>query len=221
MKRKTGHLPKFWQSYETSFRNGLPTDIDEVNFVALDTETTGFHQKKDRILSIGALRLVNNEIKAKDAFEVFLNQSTFNSSTVEIHGIRRKGSLERLTELEGLKILLKLLENAVIVAHHTAFDVGMINAALNRNGMPKLINPSVDTALLYNKTLRRSERKTEGNFSLDHLAEVFSIAKPDRHTALGDAYITAIAFMHIIEKLKPISPKQLLKKDRFWEFWKF
>ncbi|WP_435625454.1 3'-5' exonuclease [Flagellimonas sp.] len=214
------NLPDFWKTYEASFKEGLPQNVKDVTFVVLDTETTGFSLKKDRMLSIGALRLKDSSIQAKDAFEVFLNQTTFDAKTVEIHGILKRGKVKRIEELEGLKTLLKLLENAVIVAHHVGFDVGMLNEALLRNGLPKLINKRLDTAVLFNRSLPRVQRKTDGHYSLDVLCEEFNIPKTDRHTALGDAYITAIAFLRILDKLKPVSLEQLLKKDRFWEFWK-
>ena len=218
---KKADFPQFWKDYEASFKEELPNRISDTAFVVLDTETTGFSLKNDRMLSIGALRLKNGSISAKDAFEIFLNQTTFDKRTVEIHGILKKGKVQRIDELEGLKILLKFLENnAVIVAHHVGFDVGMINEALVRHGLPKLLNKRLDTAVLFNRSLSRVKRKTDGHYSLDVLCEEFDISKTDRHTALGDAYITAIAFLRILDKLKPVSLEQLLKKDRFWEFWK-
>lgn len=56
------------------------------------------------------------------------------------------------------------------------------------------------------------ERKE--NYSLDELADKFDISKKDRHTAMGDAYITAIAFLKILNKLrerKEITLRQLFK----------
>ena len=211
-------LPEYWTTYESSFQSGLPKEIDKTSFVVLDTETTGFSFKNDRILSIGALRIINGSIKAKDAFEVFLEQDTFKKNTVEIHGIIKEGKIARIPEVEGLKKLLELSCNAIIIAHHTAFDIGMLNHALKRNGLPKLKNKTLDTAILYKKALPKSEQKSEGNHSLDELADKYGIPKTDRHTALGDAYITAISFLHIIEKLKPASTKALLKRNRSWWF---
>lgn len=221
MGAKSHQMPVFWHDYEVSFNKGLYEEIKKASFVVLDTETTGFDLKSDRILSIGALKIVNGNIVAKKAFEVFLIQDTFDAKTVEIHGILKKEKVKQIPEIEGLKMLLGLLKNSVLVAHHVAFDVGMINEALKRNGLPKLINRALDTAVLYHRALPKSKRKTEGHYTLDELAEEFGISKTDRHTALGDAYITAIAFLHILDRLKPVSLQQLLKKDRFWEFWKW
>ena len=80
----------------------------------------------------------------------------------------------------------------------------MINKALERNGLAILKNRTLDTATLYKKTLIKSyllERKD--HYTLDDLADKFDISKKDRHTAMGDAYITAIAFLKIVKKQIP------------------
>ena len=182
----------------------------------LDTETTGFDYNQDRILSIGALVLKNYQIDAKDAFELYVKQDKFDSSTVPIHGILKNTKKDLLSELEALKYLLKQLENAVIVAHYAVFDIEMINRALKRNGLPKLLNKSLDTALLYKRLSDGKTQTNEQRITLDDLAKEFNIPMTDRHTALGDAYITAIALLKIMEKIKPESTKQLFGRNRFW-----
>ncbi len=219
MAKQKNIYPEFWKTYAYTFERALPDEIEKVDFVVLDTETSGFDLKKDRILSIGALKISNGTISPKTSFELFLQQETFDSRTVQIHGILKKTKIGQIGELEALKATLKLLEGSVLVAHHVAFDVGMLNEALKRNGLPRLKNPELDTSVLYNKSLPKRKRKKEGHYSLDELASTFDIPKTDRHTALGDAYITAIAFLHIVEKLKPVSLRQLLKKDRFGWLW--
>lgn len=83
------------------------------------------------------------------------------------------------------------------------FDVNMINKALHRQGLPSLKNKLLDTVVLYKKSLLRSPLiEKKDHYSLDELADKFNISKKDRHTALGDAYITALLFLKIIKKLK-------------------
>lgn len=103
-------------------------------------------------------------------------------------------------------------KNHVLVGHHVMFDINMINAALKRNGLPKLKNKTLDTESLYIRTLLISTvvQKKE-RYSLDDLAKKYSISRKDRHTALGDAFITAIAFLRSVEKLKPKRIKDLLR----------
>lgn len=211
--------PDFWNEYVDSFQNGLPNLVQDNKFVILDTETTGFDVKADRILSIGSLVLQQQKIDPKQAFEIFVEQERYTTETVKIHGILKKGTKDRITELEALKIILETLKNSVLVAHHAGYDIAMINNALKRNSLPKLKNKSVDTSRLYFKTLSKQKKEElESHVTLDDLAKIYSISKKDRHTALGDAYITAIAFLHILEKMKPITLHNLLKRDGFFNF---
>lgn len=201
--------------FEKSSDEELLNDIDAVRFVVLDTETTGFDYTTDRILCIGAIVLQNNTIPINGSFEVFIQQEHYDQSTAKIHGILKEFVIDRPSELEALQLFLEFLGDSIIIAHHTIFDITMINRALERNGLPELKNKTLDTAVLYKKTLLVSnllERKE--NYSLDELADKFDISKKDRHTAMGDAYITAIAFLKILNKLKEkkeITLKQLFK----------
>nr|WP_293300199.1 3'-5' exonuclease [Allomuricauda sp.] len=213
-KKKHLELPEFWLKYASHFKDKLPETISENTFVVLDTETTGFNMTKDRMLCIGALKLRDNTMVVKESFEVYVEQEHYDAESAEIHGILKKSKKERVTELEALQQFLAYAKNHVLVGHHVLFDVGMINAALRRNGLPQLLNKTLDTGLLYKRTLLISSvlRKKE-NYSLDELAEKFRISKKDRHTALGDTLITAIAFLVIMEKLKPKNLKDLFKKQ--------
>ena len=194
-------LFNFWKKEENLFDENI--SIEETRFIVLDTETTGFDYENDRMLCIGALVLQNGVISIQNSFEVYIEQDHYDKSTAQIHGILKAFVLKRPSELEALQQFLAFLGDSVIIAHHTIFDVTMINKALERNGLPQLTNHRLDTAYLYKKTLIKShlfERKD--HYTLDDLADKFDISKKDRHTALGDAYITAIAFLKIVKKLK-------------------
>lgn len=194
-------LFNFWKKEENLFDEHIT--IEETRFVVLDTETTGFDYENDRILCIGALVLQNGIINIQDSFELYIEQDHYDKSTAQIHGILKAFVIQRPSELEALQQFLTFLGDSIIIAHHTVFDVTMINKALERNGLPELSNKRLDTAILYKNTLIKShlfERKD--HYTLDDLADKFDISKKDRHTALGDAYITAIAFLKIVKKLK-------------------
>ncbi|GGA88439.1 DNA polymerase III subunit epsilon [Flavobacterium palustre] len=181
----------------------LNIPIESARFVVLDTETTGFDYVTDRILCIGAIVLQNGTINVQDSFEHYIDQEHFDKSSVQIHGIIRRDVLNHKSEIEVLQLLLDYLGDSIIIAHHTKFDITMINTALERNGLAKLTNKTLDTAVLYKRTLIKSNLlQHKDHYTLDDLADKFDISKKDRHTAMGDAYITAIAFLKIIRKLK-------------------
>ncbi|TLP77580.1 PolC-type DNA polymerase III [Maribacter sp. ACAM166] len=202
-KSKPTNLPVFWKSYENLFKEPTSKDFDELVFVVLDTETTGFSFEEDRILSIGAVKIKRETISVQEVFDIYLEQEKFNKESVPVHGLLKHGQRACISEILALERFLNYVGNSIIVAHHARFDMGMLNSALLRNSLPELKNTVLDTGILYRKTLIKSylvQPKT--NYTLDELAEKFSISKKDRHTALGDAYITAVAFLKIITRLK-------------------
>lgn len=200
--KKKRDYPEFWMNYQNKFLTKIPETVDENTFVVFDTETTGFDLKNDRILSIGALKIQHKSIEISNVFEKYINQSTFNPVTVAIHGIIRNDLNPDISEEDVIKEFLSYIGNSVLVAHHITFDVGMINEALSRMGLPKLKNKVLDTMLLYRSSRINSNLiDKERSYSLDEIAENLNISVKDRHTSAGDAYITAIAFLKIISRL--------------------
>ncbi|WP_405415677.1 PolC-type DNA polymerase III [Maribacter sp. Asnod1-A12] len=202
-KRTPKNLPEFWKTYESLFKETQSKKFNDLIFVVLDTETTGFSFEDDRILSIGAVKIKNESISVQEVFDIYLEQEKFNKETVHVHGLLKNGQRECISEILALEKFLAYVGDAVIVAHHAGFDMGMLNTALVRHGLPKLKNIVLDTGVIYKKTLIKSYLvQPKSHYTLDELAEKFSISRKDRHTALGDAYITAVAFLKIISRLK-------------------
>jgi DNA polymerase-3 subunit epsilon len=200
--RKNKNYPDYWLRYADSFKTKQENDLNKVVFTVFDTETTGFDFKNDRILCIGALKLKGASIAMESIYEKYVFQEHFDPKTVHIHGLLKERPTA-ISEEAAIISFLDYLGNSVIVAHHAHFDVTMINYALKRLRLPKLKNRVLDTGILYKKTRISSHLiKQEKIFSLDELADMMHISKIDRHTALGDAYITAIVFLKTLTKLK-------------------
>lgn len=217
-KKKPDH-PKFWKDYINRFKNGKYKSINETRFVVFDTETTGFDFKNDRILSIGAIAINNGVIDVADSLEIYIRQRIFKEDTVQIHGILKEGKLAKVGEEEAIEKCLEYIGNSILIAHHAAFDRNMINAALGRNGLGKLKNRMLDTGVLYKKTKHFTSIIDQNKmYSLDQLSQELNVSTKDRHTASGDAFITAIVFLKILAKLNPdnkLTVKELFRMSRF------
>ena len=198
---KKKQYPKFWEDHIYKIRNSKKySNFEDIRFVALDTETTGFDYENDRILCIGAVAIKNNKILVSDSIEIYIKQDVFNKETVKIHGIRKDGSEAKFSEEEAIIKLIDYLDDAVIVAHHTAFDVTMINMALKRLNVGPLESKQLDTNYIHKKISKTGTYKKI--FSLEELCEIYNIKMHDRHTALGDALITAYLFLKQTTKYK-------------------
>ncbi|MDO9275949.1 MAG: 3'-5' exonuclease [Lutibacter sp.] len=198
---KKKQVPEFWRDHLDKIRKSQKyANFENIRFVALDTETTGFDYENDRILCIGAVAIKNNKILVSDSVEIYIKQDVFNKETVKIHGIRKDGNEAKLSEEEAIIKLIGYLDDAVIVAHHTAFDVTMINQALKRLKVGPLESKQLDTNYLHKKIAKTNTYKKI--FSLEELCEIYNVKMHDRHTALGDALITAYLFLKQTAKYK-------------------
>lgn len=216
-KQSKKEYPDFWNIYESIFEKKLNQSTNKIRFVAFDTETTGFDYKKDRVLSIGAIAIKNNVIEVSDQLETYLDQEVFNADTVEIHGILKNHSYQKVSEKIAIQSFINYIGDAILIAHHADFDRNMINKVLERQGLGKLKNTFLDTGVLFKKTKHfiYQSHQDQKHYSLDELCSELNISKSDRHTASGDAFITAMAFLKIAAKLKKekgIEIKDLIRR---------
>lgn len=216
-KKHSIEYPDFWNTYVSYFEEeNLQKPLEEVSFVVLDTETTGFNYETDRILCIGAITLKANVIYMNSVYERYIDQTQFNPDAVEIHGLIQHHKFETISETEAMKEFLDYLKDSVIVAHHAFYDVSMLNKVLERHNLPNLKNRYLDTGYLFKKTKAINRLlQNDRSYSLDDVCKELNIPIKDRHTAAGDAMLTAQAFLKVLARLnfKPHSTlKSLLKK---------
>lgn len=211
--RSKEELPAFWLAYETAIREGFHrrTLIEELDFVVFDTETTGLDVKSDRILSIGTVRVRAWQIDLRDTFECLIHQENHpkNSSSIPVHGILPVYRPESWSEKKAIEAFINYLGASILVGHHVAFDIAMINRILKEMGAKKLQNKCLDTGRLAGRLENAYYQAFEKTLSLDALCEQFNIVPNDRHTAAGDAYLTALLFMKLLAKLKKRGVKNL------------
>lgn len=205
-RKDNSHYPDFWQQHlARSYKLAPKTAIKDIDFVIFDTETTGLDAHKDRIRSIGAIRLHQGELLINSAFEVYIQQEAFSKEAVLIHGLLKEGKEEKISEEQAIAAFVDFCDNAILVAHNAVFDVSIINTALKQLGCGKLKNNVVDTAHL---AIRADGHSANGRlldtspYLLDALCDTYGIRKSQRHTAAGDAFITAVLLMKLLKKLE-------------------
>ncbi len=168
--------------------------------MVLDTETTGLDPRRDRLISIGAVAVRDGRIHLDDSFEALL-RIAYNSASVTVHGITRDQAAAGMAEREAIEEFLPYLADGVIVGHHIGHDVATLNAACERHFGFTLRNRQLDTmdlALALRDAGAFDRRAFAQGFTLDALCEMFGIAPHDRHTAGGDAFLTAQIFLRLL-----------------------
>ncbi len=194
--------PAFVDDYERLFTQSDTdqTPTDALRFVVLDSETTGLNPRKDRLITIGAVAVIAGEILLDDEFEALL-QIEHNSSAVTVHGVTRQESRAGVSEAEALESFLGYLRDGVIVGHHIGHDIATLNAGYERHWGFELKNRSLDTmdlTLHLERAGAFAGHDSFREFSLDALCGAFGVIPHDRHTAAGDAFITALVFLRLL-----------------------
>lgn len=158
-------------------------------YVVVDVEASGLNMKKDRLISIGALAVVDGVIDFSDAFEVVLRQDVVSThENILIHGIGGSAQSEGVDPPDALLAFLEYLGKSPLVAYHALFDQSMIERALKEYLGLDLGQTWIDLAWVMPDLFRDLINAQVG---LDDWLKLFDIENILRHNAVSDAYATA------------------------------
>lgn len=176
--------------------------------MVFDTETTGLDLAKNRLLSIAGVAMNGGEVALDDTFDVMVAQTDVGGADAAVvHGLISKDLVGGLPADEAAARFLAFAGDAILVAHHAAFDVRMLQKAIAPYRGAKVWSPTVDTAQLARRvevgpmpTNEAHGADDRESYRLDSLVRRYGIEVPDRHTAAGDALATALLFQRLLKK---------------------
>ena len=171
--------------------------LAELAYTVFDTETTGLEPAAgDRILQIGATRIVAGKLRREDCFEQLVNpQRDIPAAGIPIHGIRPEMVADAPTIDRILPAFHAFAADTVLVAHNAAFDMRFLQLQEQDTGVV-FEQPVLDTLLL--SALVHPQQDSHG---LEAIAERLGVTVLGRHTALGDAMVTAEIFLKLLPLL--------------------
>ncbi|MGN0168369.1 MAG: PolC-type DNA polymerase III [Acetatifactor sp.] len=162
------------------------------SYVSIDLETTGLNPKTDKIIEIGAVKIIDGQ--SREAFSTFVNPGRkLEQRIVELTGIGDADLKEAPFIEEVLPGLLDFLENLPLLGHSVLFDYSFLKkAAVNQK--LSFDKQAIDTLKISRKYLADLEHR-----SLDYLCEYYKI--PHRaHRALEDARATDLLYRRLAEQ---------------------
>ncbi|WLV25946.1 ATP-dependent DNA helicase DinG [Aciduricibacillus chroicocephali] len=164
-------------------------------YVVVDLETTGHSGKTDKIIEAGIVTIVDGQIT--DQYSTFLNPGkpipNFISS---LTGIKDEDVANAPPFEEVAKEIKGKFDKAVLIAHNVPFDLGFLNDELAACGYGKLTCPVIDTV-----EMSRILYPQADSYKLSNIAAYLDIHHDAPHRALSDAYVTALLFLKLREKL--------------------
>ena len=171
--------------------------LSELSYTVFDTETTGLDPSAgDEIIQIGATRIVGGKLRRQECFEQLVDpQRSIPAASIPIHGIRPEMVAGQPLIDAVLPAFHAFAQDTVLVAHNAAFDMRFLQLKEERTGVA-FDQPVLDTLLL--SALLHPQQESH---ALEAIAERFGVPLLGRHTALGDAMVTAEVFLKMIPVL--------------------
>jgi DNA polymerase-3 subunit epsilon len=164
--------------------------------IVFDTETTGLDPLQgDRLVEIGCIELVNR-FPSGNVFHCYFNpERDMPAQALAIHGLTGEFLKDKPFFAHKAEELVAFLGDAQLVAHNAMFDLGFLNAELERAGLTMLARERiVDTLLI-------ARRKHPGGANrLDDLCVRYAIdnSRRTKHGALLDAELLAEIYIELI-----------------------
>ncbi|MDA8169527.1 MAG: 3'-5' exonuclease [Nitrospiraceae bacterium] len=178
--------------------------VTEARYTVFDTELTGLDEKKDGIISMGAVKMTGGRIELGETFNMLANPGTnhMKPGSVIVHGITPSELAEKPPIGQVLSGFLDFCGGDIVVGHMVSIDLAFIGKEMKRLPGREFRNRAVDTFSLV-EWLRKRGCRTGFPVSgkLHELARCLGIAVRQAHDALMDAFITAQLFQRLIPLL--------------------
>ncbi|MFV0364163.1 MAG: PolC-type DNA polymerase III [Suipraeoptans sp.] len=177
-------------------------------YVVFDIETTGFSAISDKIIEIGAVKVVGGEIV--DNFSSFVNPRVpIPFKITQLTSITDQMVMSAESIEEVLPKFLNFVGDAALVAHNAGFDVGFIEQNMRYQEIEGQFTV-LDTI-----ALARILLPTLSRFKLNTVAKALNISLENHHRAVDDAKATAEIFVKFISMLKDSGIDTLSKLNTY------
>lgn len=164
--------------------------------IVFDTETTGLDPLQgDRLVEIGCIELVNR-FPSGQVFHRYINpERDVPQEAFAVHGLSTDFLKDHPVFAAVVDEFLDFIGDAPLVAHNAFFDLGFINAELNRIEKPPVGRERIVDTLI----LARRKHPGSGN-KLDDLCARYQIdnSRRTKHGALLDAELLAEVYVELI-----------------------
>ncbi|MBE0448060.1 MAG: GIY-YIG nuclease family protein [Actinobacteria bacterium] len=178
--------------------------------MAVDLETTGLDHRTERIIEIGAVRMVGDH--PIETFEQLINPNRLIPSKItRLTGITNDMVCGTPDIEVALPAFADFVKDSILIIHSAPFDISFLNRAARNIGQKSFRNDFFDTKLIAQKL-----RPRIGFYGLANLAEYFGVSHRPCHRALPDAIATAEIFTHLLEIMRSEGLRTVDEANKFF-----
>lgn len=174
------------------------TPLADLPVLVFDSETTGLDVAKDRMVSLGGVRVHGARIFHMANVDRLINPGVpIPPRSIAVHGITDDVVADAPPFARVWPSLEPLMRGAVVVGHNIGFDIAMLRRECAIAGIAWHDPPTLDTLLLAGMLF-----PDMNDLNLESLCERLGVDVHGRHTALGDALVTAEVYVRLLPLLE-------------------
>jgi DNA polymerase-3 subunit epsilon len=172
-------------------------------WVAIDCETTGLNVRRDRVVSIGAVRIVGNRLMTSQRLELLVRPDrALAPQSVRVHLLRERDVAQGMDPAQAMRLLLRFIGSRPLVGYYLEFDVAMLNREIWRLLGVRLPQHKIEVSAMYYDLKNRSLPPLEqGNLPIDlsfaTMMRELDLPLRGAHDALNDAVMAGLAFVKL------------------------
>ena len=172
-------------------------------WVALDCETTGLDRRRDEIVAVAAVRIVDTRILSSQRLQLLVRPRGEPGQSARVHRLRGSDLAAGLPLREAVERLLRFVGSRPLVGYYLEFDVAMIERELRPwlgIGLPQ---ERVEVSALYHdhKLRQLPEWARQGqvriDLSLQAMMRDLDLPLREAHDPFNDAEMAAMAFLKL------------------------
>lgn len=178
--------------------NSRPSNLQDLEYVVFDLETTGLSSHYDSIIEFGAVLMHRGMVIERKDF--FVKPRTKLTAFISnLTNIKESDVENARTFSECKDEILDFIKGRVLVAHNASFDYGFLNEELKRIGDKPLDNIVIDTL-----DLARSMFPNRRSYRLGHIAKLYNVTYNEEvaHRADYDAEVLAQVFNLMLKDVR-------------------
>ena len=185
------------------------TPLIALDAVVIDTETTGLDPADARIVEVGAVRIQGGRILDGAYSHLVHPGIPIPKISTAIHHIDDSKVAGAPTFAEIWPELRKLIGGSIVIGHTIGFDLAVLKRECQRAGhsfdQPRVL----DTRLL-----AEIAEPALADYTIESLAAWLGVELTGRHSAAGDALVTARIFSALVPKLREHGIRTLAEATR-------
>ncbi len=171
-------------------------------WVVLDCETTGLDVKRDKIIAIGAVRIVGNRLLTSQRLELLVRpERALKADSVVVHRLREQDVAHGIAPELAMRRLLEFIGSRPLVGYYLAFDLAMVNREiwpLLGVGLPQT---KIEVSSMYYDFKNRQQPPQQRGGIIDlrfgTMMDDLALPQRDAHDALNDAVMAGLAFLKL------------------------